>query len=58
MYRLILTAIPFGMLLTGCMDEPTTTSPTVTTAQQQQQQSTQTPNSPKQVKSRLCLKRK
>ncbi|NTU30798.1 ankyrin repeat domain-containing protein [Brevibacillus sp. HB1.1] len=56
MYRLILTAIPFGMLLTGCMDEPTTTAPTVTTAQQQQQQSTQTPTPPPPQQSQTSKK--
>ncbi|GAB1532438.1 MULTISPECIES: ankyrin repeat domain-containing protein [Brevibacillus] len=43
MYKLILTAIPFGMLLTGCMDESSTTAPVVTTAQQQQQPATSQP---------------
>ncbi|MFI8715635.1 ankyrin repeat domain-containing protein [Brevibacillus brevis] len=43
MYKLILTAIPFGMLLTGCMDESSTTAPAVTTAQQQQQPATPQP---------------
>ncbi|RAT97710.1 ankyrin repeat domain-containing protein [Brevibacillus sp. Leaf182] len=43
MYKLILTAIPFGMLLTGCMDEPSTTAPAITTAQQQQQPATPQP---------------
>ncbi|TQR31423.1 ankyrin repeat domain-containing protein [Brevibacillus brevis] len=43
MYKLILTAIPFGMLLTGCMDESSTTAPAVTTSQQQQQPATPQP---------------
>lgn len=54
MYRLILTAIPFGMLLTGCMDEPATTAPTVTTTQQQQQQPT--PAQPPQQQSKTGKK--
>ncbi|ASJ57311.1 hypothetical protein BP422_29655 [Brevibacillus formosus] len=48
MYKLILTAIPCGMLLTGCVDEPSTTAPAVTTAQQQQQQQSATPQPPQQ----------
>ncbi|MFA4137587.1 MULTISPECIES: ankyrin repeat domain-containing protein [unclassified Brevibacillus] len=51
MYKLILTAIPFGMLLTGCMDESSTTAPAVTTAQQQQQPATSQPQ-PQPVKKR------
>jgi uncharacterized protein len=38
MLRLVLTALPVGMLLTGCMDEPTPTTPAVTETQQQQQE--------------------
>lgn len=44
MYKLIFTAIPFGMLLTGCVDEPSVTAPAVTTVQQQQQPATPQPS--------------